>query len=52
MVVELNMSPQSFGYPTTILFDREGRIRGYWEGYNSRAVGEMARKVEELLGEG
>lgn len=52
MTVELNMSPQNFAYPTTILFDREGRIHAFWEGYSPRAVREMARKVEELLGEG
>lgn len=51
MIVELGMSPQSFAYPTTILFDRQGRIRAFWEGYSPRAVAEMARKVEELLSE-
>lgn len=49
MLVELDMPPGSFAYPTTILFDRHGAIRGLWQGYSPRAVHEMARKVEELL---
>jgi len=49
MLVELDMPPGSFAYPTTILFDRQGAIRGLWQGYSPRAVHEMARKVEELL---
>lgn len=51
MIVELNMSPGNFAYPTTILFDRQGRIRAFWEGYSPHAVHEMARKVDELLNE-
>ena len=37
-------------YPTTVLLDREGRIRGLWQGYDPRAVKEMRAEIEKLLG--
>ncbi len=36
-------------YPTTVLLDREGRIRGLWQGYDPRAAGEMEAEIEKLL---
>lgn len=50
LVIELDMPPHSFSYPTTMVFDREGRIRGIWQGYSQRAVEEIGRTVEGLLG--
>ncbi len=37
-------------YPTTVLLDREGRIRGLWQGYDPRAAEEMEAEIEQLLG--
>lgn len=50
LVMELDLPPHSFSYPTTIVFDREGRIRGFWQGYSPSAVEEIGRTVEGLLG--
>jgi thiol-disulfide isomerase/thioredoxin len=38
-------------YPTTVLLDGQGRIRGLWLGYDPRAVKEMEAGIEKLLGE-
>ena len=38
-------------YPTTLIFDRQGRIRGFWQGYDSSAPEEMGTLVQELLAE-
>ncbi len=37
------------GYPTTLLLDRAGRIRGLWQGYDSRAADEMEATIATLL---
>ena len=39
------------GYPTTLVLDRDGVIRGFWQGYVPRAADEMAAMIEELLAE-
>lgn len=38
-------------YPTTLLIDREARIRGLWQGYDPRAAREMEAEIEKLLAE-
>ncbi|MGD9720273.1 MAG: TlpA family protein disulfide reductase [Pirellulales bacterium] len=38
-----------FGYPTTVLLDQDGRLRGIWIGYDARYVGEMRTSIDELL---
>jgi thiol-disulfide isomerase/thioredoxin len=40
-----------FAYPTTIVLDGGGAIRGFWQGYDQRATGEMAELIEQLLAE-
>jgi cytochrome c biogenesis protein CcmG, thiol:disulfide interchange protein DsbE len=40
---------QGFGYPTTVVLDRSGVIRGMWEGYSPSAVLEMRQIIDELL---
>ncbi len=37
------------GYPTTVLFDRQGVIRGYWIGYEPGVERQIERRVAELL---
>lgn len=36
-------------YPTTLVLDRDGVIRGFWQGYDPQAGAEMSRLVEQLL---
>ena len=38
-------------YPTTLILDRNGVIRGYWQGYDARAAGQMEELIEQLLSE-
>ncbi|HTM52394.1 MAG TPA: TlpA disulfide reductase family protein [Pirellulales bacterium] len=38
-----------FAYPTTIVLDGGGAIRGFWQGYDQRATSEMADLIEQLL---
>jgi thiol-disulfide isomerase/thioredoxin len=38
-------------YPTTLVLDRQGVIRGFWQGYHPRAAAEMGELVEQLLNE-
>jgi cytochrome c biogenesis protein CcmG/thiol:disulfide interchange protein DsbE len=40
---------EHFSYPTTIVFDRQGTIRGFWQGYDPYAADEMSALVAELL---
>jgi cytochrome c biogenesis protein CcmG, thiol:disulfide interchange protein DsbE len=40
-----------FGYPTTLILDRQGIIRGFWEGYSSGTEVEMTDLVQQLLNE-
>jgi thiol-disulfide isomerase/thioredoxin len=37
------------GYPTTLVLDRQGVIRGFWQGYDPGAGAEMAQLIELLL---
>ena len=39
----------SFQYPTTVLLDRQGNIRGVWVGYREGLVGEIEKAVKRLL---
>ena len=41
----------AMAYPTTLIFDRQGVIRGLWQGYHRRAAREMGQLVERLLAE-
>ncbi len=36
-------------YPTTLVLDREGIVRGCWQGYDARAAGDMEKLIEQLL---
>ncbi|HEY2881343.1 MAG TPA: TlpA disulfide reductase family protein [Pirellulales bacterium] len=40
---------QYFGYPTTVLLDRNGIIRGVWEGYEDGFDMQMDQMVSQLL---
>lgn len=40
-----------FGYPTTIILDRTGILRGFWEGYAPGTEKEMEALVQQLLQE-
>jgi hypothetical protein len=37
--------------PTTLVIDRQGMLRGVWQGYNRRSMREIEVLVAELLGE-
>jgi hypothetical protein len=37
------------GYPTTVVLDRDGTIRGVWVGYEPGTEKKMERLVDELL---
>ncbi|MBI2480593.1 MAG: TlpA family protein disulfide reductase [Planctomycetia bacterium] len=37
------------GYPTTVLIDRDGTIRGLWEGYRPGVEAEMEEIIKALL---
>lgn len=39
------------GYPTTLILDRRGRIRGVWDGFRPGAEREMHRLIAQLLAE-
>jgi cytochrome c-type biogenesis protein len=39
------------GYPFTVVIDRQGVIRGVWEGYGARTAQEMESLVAKLLEE-
>ncbi|MEX0678535.1 MAG: TlpA disulfide reductase family protein [Pirellulales bacterium] len=47
MVLVLGLGEMA--YPTTLVFDRQGVIRGFWPGYHPRAAREMAELIEQLL---
>jgi thiol-disulfide isomerase/thioredoxin len=49
MMLVLGLS--QVAYPTTLVFDRQGVIRGFWQGYHPRAAAEMGDLVEQLLTE-
>ncbi len=40
---------EQFAYPTTLVIDREGSIRGVWVGFNPSAIEHMRALVERLL---
>lgn len=47
-LLELNKEP-GFAFPTTILLDQEGVIRGLWIGYREGIAKEMRQGIDELL---
>lgn len=49
VLIALGPELEGFSYPTTIVFDRQGTIRGFWQGYDSHAADEMAALIEDLL---
>jgi thiol-disulfide isomerase/thioredoxin len=49
MVLVLGLNEMT--YPTTLVFDRRGVIRGFWQGYHPSAAAEMGELVEQLLTE-
>ncbi|MEX0978027.1 MAG: TlpA disulfide reductase family protein [Pirellulales bacterium] len=42
---------EDLAYPTTLVLDRQGLIRGFWQGYHRGAASEMSELVERLLAE-
>lgn len=40
-----------FGFPTTLVLDRSGKIRAVWSGYDASFVGEMGQVIELVLAE-
>ena len=38
-----------FSYPTTLILDRDGVIRGVWQGYREGIDEEMRRTISSLL---
>jgi hypothetical protein len=36
-------------YPTTLVLDQQGAIRGFWQGYHASAAREMSDLIERLL---
>lgn len=47
-VAEL-IGKEGFGYPTTILLDRKGIVRGVWSGYSPGVERLMANSISKLL---
>ena len=47
--VALALGDNRFAYPTTILLDRQGVIRGVWLGYEDSYPDQMRQLVDELL---
>ncbi len=45
----LLLGMDQFAYPTTMLVDRNGRIQGFWVGYNPAYVSEMRTLASQLL---
>lgn len=43
---------KGFGYPTTLILDQQGNIRGYWDGFQRGDEVHMQTLLEELLGSG
>jgi len=40
---------EQFAYPTTLVIDRQGAVRGVWVGFNPSAIDDMQALVERLL---
>jgi hypothetical protein len=45
------LAPEQFAYPTTVVLDRNARIRGSWVGYSPQYVDQMRAIVAKLLAE-
>ena len=45
------LGDNDIGFPTTLVLDRDTRIRGVWEGYAPGMEREIEALVEELLAE-
>jgi cytochrome c biogenesis protein CcmG, thiol:disulfide interchange protein DsbE len=41
----------SLAYPTTLVLDRRGTVRGFWQGYVPGAADEMGELIDKLLAE-
>ena len=41
----------SVAYPTTLILDRQGTVRGFWQGYTPHASDEMSELIDKLLAE-
>ena len=39
----------SFGFPTTLILDRDNSIQGFWQGYRKGSEDEMEQLIDELL---
>ena len=47
--LSMSLGLNQFGYPTTVVVDRGGTIRGFWVGYNPVGISQMTTLIEELL---
>lgn len=52
LAVQEVLGGTSFGYPTTLVFDQKGMIRGAWVGYNPGDERKVEALVEQLLADG
>jgi thiol-disulfide isomerase/thioredoxin len=50
-VIQAGRMP-GFGFPTTVLLDRRGVIRGLWSGYDPGYVAEMEKALEQVAADG
>jgi hypothetical protein len=44
-------SVDHFAYPTTVILDRDGKIRGFWQGYGDGDELAMLEVVQAALAE-
>ncbi len=47
--MSLALGFDQFAYPTTLVFDQQGVIRGLWIGYSPQAPDEMGAVIDDLL---
>lgn len=45
------LSLNEFGFPTTVVLDGKGAVRGVWTGYHPSFVGDASQALERLLAE-
>ena len=49
--ITMQRMADGFGYPTTLILDRQGGVRGFWEGYDPQYIDQMESLVQQLLAE-
>jgi thiol-disulfide isomerase/thioredoxin len=48
-IAAMDLNAGNFGFPTTILFDRAGKIRGYWTGYFPGVESDIRQATKSVL---